>query len=179
MLLSKIYHKIFARNSSKKLIKKYRAQGAKIGDNCIIGADLRGVDICLLEIGDNVILSGEVVILRHDSSIIVSSNKKYTDILGKVKIGNNCFIGYRSIILPGVTLPNNTIVAAGSVVTKSVKKEGMIIGGNPAKIIGTVKDSFNKNVKYAVNLDDTPFNSEKRVNKIKNHKSYLERKFMD
>ena len=48
-------------------------------------------------------------------------------------IGNNCFIGNRVILLYGVTIPNNTIVAAGSVVTNSIKEPGYLLGGNPAK----------------------------------------------
>ena len=52
-----------------------------------------------------------------------------------VIIGDKCWIGMNSIILPGVELANNTIVGAGSVVTKSFKTPNSIIAGNPAKII--------------------------------------------
>ena len=53
----------------------------------------------------------------------------------KTKIKNNVFIGTNSIIMPGVVIEDNVIVAAGSIVTKSVPS-GVIIGGNPAKILG-------------------------------------------
>ena len=53
----------------------------------------------------------------------------------KVYIGKNCWIGARSVICPGVKIEEGAIVAAGSVVTKSVPKCA-IVGGNPAKIIG-------------------------------------------
>jgi acetyltransferase-like isoleucine patch superfamily enzyme len=53
----------------------------------------------------------------------------------KVYIGKNCWIGARSVICPGVKIEEGSIVAAGSVVTKSVPKCA-IVGGNPAKIIG-------------------------------------------
>ncbi|MGL4673104.1 DapH/DapD/GlmU-related protein, partial [Cetobacterium sp.] len=60
-----------------------------------------------------------------------NSGKEY----GKpVKIGNNVWIGGRSVICPGVTLGDNVVVAAGSVVTKSFPNN-CIIGGNPAKTI--------------------------------------------
>lgn len=49
-------------------------------------------------------------------------------------IGKNCFIGARSIILPGVTIGDSVIVAAGSVVTKDVPKN-CIVAGNPAVVI--------------------------------------------
>jgi len=52
----------------------------------------------------------------------------------KTNIGKNCFIGARSIILPGVSIGDHVIVGAGSVVTKDVKSN-CIIAGNPAKII--------------------------------------------
>lgn len=50
-------------------------------------------------------------------------------------MGDNCWIGMNSVVLPGVELGNRTIVGAGSVVTKSFKEGNCIIAGNPAKII--------------------------------------------
>lgn len=52
-----------------------------------------------------------------------------------VKIGDYCWIGMNSVVLPGVTLGTRTIVAAGSVVTKSFPDGFCVIGGSPAKII--------------------------------------------
>lgn len=53
-----------------------------------------------------------------------------------IVIGLDCLIGAGAIILPGVSLPDNTLVGAGSVVTKSFDQDCLIIAGNPAKIIG-------------------------------------------
>ena len=52
-----------------------------------------------------------------------------------VIIGERCWIGMNSIILPGTTLGPHTVVGAGSVVTKSFEEGNCIIAGNPAKII--------------------------------------------
>ncbi len=57
-----------------------------------------------------------------------------------IQIGNNCWIGMNSIILPGVKLGNRTMVGAGSVVTKSFEEGNCIIAGNPAKIIKYLLD---------------------------------------
>lgn len=52
-----------------------------------------------------------------------------------VIIGNNCWIGMNSVVLPGVELKDNTIVAAGAVVNKSFDEGNIIIGGVPARIL--------------------------------------------
>lgn len=52
------------------------------------------------------------------------------------RIGQNCFIGGRALILPGVEIGDSCIVGAGSVVTRSVPKNS-IVAGNPAKVIYT------------------------------------------
>lgn len=71
------------------------------------------------------------------------------DIFGKIIIGDWVYIGSGSLIMPGVT-GNNVLVAAGSVVTKSVPP-GMIVAGNPARIIGCVDDYIKRNMPYNLN----------------------------
>lgn len=71
---------------------------------------------------------------------IITSNHDFYDLAkhmdGKdVIIGNKCWIGMNSMILPGVKLGDNTIVGAGSVVTKSFPEGNVVIAGNPAKVI--------------------------------------------
>jgi len=61
------------------------------------------------------------------------------DTFGKIKVGNNVYVGQDSIILPGVTIEDNVIIGAGSVVTKSVPS-GHIVAGNPARIVSTIED---------------------------------------
>lgn len=71
------------------------------------------------------------------------------NLYGKIKIGDNCFIGERSTLLYGVTLANNIIVASGSVVVDSFSSERIIIGGNPARVIGNWDSFFEKSKKMA------------------------------
>lgn len=78
-------------------------------------------------IGENTSITGGVGILCHDAC---------RNITADVKIGNNCFIGTFALILPGVTIGDEVIVGAGSVVTKDVPSN-CIVAGNPAKIIKT------------------------------------------
>ena len=136
---------------SDALIRYYKKRGMKIGKNPRIFSDLNVSEPYLVEIGDNVTMSSDVEIITHDNSIIKCLDGK-TDVFGKVVIGNNCFIGARSVIMYGVELADNTIVAAGSVVTKSVTEKGKIIGGNPAKIIGDTEVFANKYKDYALDM---------------------------
>lgn len=104
-----------------------------IGHNCNIShrAVLDRANPKGIHIGNDTRIMLDVWIVAHDYS-----RGKEADIWCKTTIGNNCIIGGRSIILPGVTLGNHVFVAAGSVVTKSFPSNCMI-GGNPAKIIRT------------------------------------------
>ena len=68
--------------------------------------------------------------LKENSYLV---NLKQEDI----SIGDNCFLGQNSTIMYGCTLANNIIVASGSVVCNSFGEENIIIGGNPARKIGT------------------------------------------
>lgn len=82
-----------------------------------------------VHIGDGTYIAFDAVILAHDMSRLIHQD---------VYIGKNCFIGARSIILPGVTIGDQVVVAAGSVVTKDVP-DNSLVGGNPASLIKKVK----------------------------------------
>ncbi|MEO7106193.1 MAG: DapH/DapD/GlmU-related protein, partial [Rhodoferax sp.] len=64
---------------------------------------------------------------------------KKLDSVGKIDICDNSFIGHGAIVMPGVTIGPNSIVSAGTVVTKDVPP-GMIVGGVPGKVIGTTEE---------------------------------------
>jgi len=91
-----------------------------IGERCVIGADVIIADTDFHSLDP--IERGSI----HDSNQAINKS---------VDIGNDVFIGGRSIILKGVTLGDNVVVGAGSVVTKSFD-ENSIVAGNPAKKIG-------------------------------------------
>lgn len=144
----KILSKIFGH---KLIINYYRKLGMSIGENSHIFSRLVSSEPFLISIGNNVTISVGVSLLTHDASIgPIAGRNVFSDIVGPISIGNNCFIGANTIILPGVSIPDNSIVAAGSVVTKTitspsdVANEGIIIGGNPATYICQTTDFINK-----------------------------------
>lgn len=107
-----------------------------IGDNVSIN---RG---CILHAGGEICIGNDVLI--GPEVIIYSQNHKYEDSSvnirmqgyekSKVVIGNNIWIGARTIILPGVTIGNNVVIAAGTVVTKDIDCNS-VFAGVPAKKI--------------------------------------------
>ena len=123
-----------------------------IGDNCCIYSDISTPESYLVSIGNNVTVSNDVQLLTHDNSIDRLCLEK-CDIFGEIKIGNNCFVGAHTTILPGVTLGDFVVVGAGSVVTKSFP-DGVIIAGNPAKQIGTVDAFLDKYLEVAFGPED-------------------------
>jgi maltose O-acetyltransferase len=84
-----------------------------------------------IQIGDDVGIAANVIILAHDGSM-----KRYLNYtrIGKVVIGNRVFIGAGSIILPGVTIGNDVVIGAGSIVSRDIP-DNSVASGNPAKVV--------------------------------------------
>lgn len=112
-----------------------RDLGVTVGKNCRFYGVRWGSEPFLIEIGDNVLLSSGVHFVNHDSGVYVFRHevKDIVNNYGKIRIGDNCFIGTDAIILPNVQLGKNCIVAAGAVVADSFTDDCVIMG-NPAKV---------------------------------------------
>jgi acetyltransferase-like isoleucine patch superfamily enzyme len=121
-----------------------RFLGVVIGENCRIITTKWGTEPFLISIGNNVTITDGVRFLTHDGSAwLARDNKGRRYLYAPIVVGNNVFIGVGSIILPGVEIEDNVIVAAGSVVTKSIRS-GSVVGGVPAQILGKFDDIYKK-----------------------------------
>lgn len=125
------------------------SQGAKIGENTrFISPSHCSIDpgrLDYIEIGDNCCLS-VVSILAHDYSwytLLGTYNDMLPDSGGRVKIGNNCFIGYQSLILKGTSIGDNVIIGARSVVKGDIPSN-TVWAGVPAKQICTIEEFYKK-----------------------------------
>ena len=113
-----------------------RSLGVTVGEGCRIYSMDVASERWLVSIGDRVTVSVGVQFITHDGTgwlVRDTSGRRYR--YAPIAVGDDCFIGARSILMPGVVIGDNVIVAAGSVVTKSAPA-GSIIGGNPARVIG-------------------------------------------
>lgn len=147
----------------RESLQKSISKGLKIGKGCSLvppGPDF-GSEPYLIEIGDNTTVSFDVAFVTHDAGTRVlrnlakpGSKEKETVIYGKIKIGNNCFIGCRSTILPGVTIGDNTIIGAGSIVNRDIPANS-VAAGVPCKVICSLeeyKEKHKEDFLYMVNL---------------------------
>lgn len=88
-------------------------------------------------------------IFTHSGGQVVRHIDPTFDAFGKVVIGDYVYIGAEALIMPGVTIGDHALIAAGSVVTKSVPS-GIVVAGNPARPICTIEEFYARNKKYNV-----------------------------
>lgn len=79
--------------------------------------------------------------------------------------------------MPGVRIENNVLIAAGSVVTKSIPK-GMVVGGNPARIICSIEDYYKKNLPYNTNSKSLSTKDKKALLTSLNDNKFIQKNFM-
>ena len=126
---------------SSKLMrpKLLKMIGIKIGKNAHIGANVTfdTLDYRLFDIGDNVTITMNSVLLTHYPQISIDGHMRW--LTDKLTIGNNVFIGANSVIVKPVTIGSNVVIAAGSIVTKDIPSN-CLVGGVPAKVIKEFKE---------------------------------------
>ena len=118
----------------------YTAGGDEIhiGRNVFINQNCTFYDLGGLHISDDVTIGPNVSIIT--TSHALEPSKRHTTIIGKpIVIERNVWVATGAIIVGGVTVGENSVVAAGSVVTKNVPPN-TLVGGNPARVIRSICD---------------------------------------
>jgi acetyltransferase-like isoleucine patch superfamily enzyme len=124
-----------------------RSIGVRMGENVHfygMNAGMFGTEPWLITLGNNVYITADCQFITHDGgTLILRREVPDLELTSPICIGNDVYIGMRSIILPGVKIGNRCIIAAGSVVTRSIP-DNSVAGGVPARVIKSTDQYLEK-----------------------------------
>lgn len=106
----------------------------RLGNYVYANFNLTLVDDGNIDIGDNVMFAPNVTVITATHPVLPSLREKGLQFNVDVKICSNVWIGAGAIIMPGITVGENSVVGAGSVVTKDVPPNTVVVG-NPARVL--------------------------------------------
>ncbi|WP_309367378.1 acyltransferase [Sphingobacterium sp.] len=139
-----------------------RKSGVTIGKNCWIATRNFGSEPYLITIGDHVQITDGVKFFTHGGAWIFRDRYPTLDTFGKIVIGNNVYIGNNVLIMPGVTIGDNVVIAAGAVVTKSFP-DNVVIGSNPAKVIGSTQHLLDRMLEKDMGVKGLTYDEKRKV----------------
>ena len=176
MFISKILK--LCKNVFLTLEQQARQAGVQMGENNFIASKFWSSEGYLISIGNNCAITAGVKIYTHGGARVIRDKYPKFDCFGKVTIGDYVYLGNNSLIMPGVIIRSNVLVAAGSVVTKSVPSN-VVIGGNPAKILCSIDDYISNNLQYNTNSKGMSYEEKKTLLLNLPQNKFIEKKYME
>ena len=110
------------------------------GDNLFMNFNCVILDVCRVDIGDSVFLAPGVHVYTAEHPIDAAARTSGVEMGRPVRIGNRVWLGGGAIILPGVTIGDDTVIGAGSVVTRDIPA-GVVAAGNPCRVLRRIAES--------------------------------------
>jgi hypothetical protein len=108
------------------------------GKNVYVNYNLTAVDDTHIYVGDNTMIAPNVILASAAHPLDPEERRKGYQYNQPVHIGKNCWLGAGVIVVPGVSIGDDTVIGAGSVVTKDIPS-GVVAVGNPCRVIKEVK----------------------------------------
>lgn len=126
----------------------FARRGAHLGTGVeFIGSNIHtlGSEPYLVTIGAGTTISEAVLFVTHDGGLrVVRKEHPEAQRFAPIRVGANCFVGARSIVMPGVTIGDNTVIGAGSIVASDIPA-GVVAAGAPARVLKTVEEYWDAN----------------------------------
>lgn len=135
--------------------------GVKVGDHCLISTRYWSSEPYLISIGNHVQVTDNVSFHTHGGGQAIRQAHPDFDCFGKIRIDDYAYIGAWSHIMAGCTIGEGALVAAGSVVTKSVPPH-TVVGGNPARYICTTEEYYERNKQYDLGIKRKKMTNDER-----------------
>ncbi|WP_210444461.1 sugar O-acetyltransferase, partial [Vibrio crassostreae] len=110
-----------------------------LGNNVYVNFNLTLVDDTDVFIGDNVMIAPNVTIATGTHPISPELRLKAAQFNVPVRIGNNVWLGAHTVVLPGVTIGENSVIGAGSIVTKDIPANVVAVG-NPCRVVREINE---------------------------------------
>lgn len=132
------------------LEKQAREAGVTMGSNNYIASRFWSTEPYLIKIGSYCQLTEDSRIYTHGGAQVTRKMYPNFDVFGKVVLGDRVYVGNGAKIMPGVTIGDQVLIAAGSVVTKSIPSN-VVVAGNPARYICTLDEYIERNLAYNTN----------------------------
>ena len=134
-------------------VEELRALGVRIGSGCRVYVDCDfGSEPYLVTIGDHVTLTRGVRFATHDGGVWVFREEfPDIDVFAPIRVGNNVFIGYGAILLPGTVIGDDCVIGAGAVVTGLIPPRS-VAAGVPARVVKSLADYRAKAMAGAVHI---------------------------
>lgn len=111
----------------------------EIGENFYSNMNLVILDGAKVTIGNNVFIAPNVGIYTAGHPLDMGQRTQGLEYAYPINIGNNVWIGAHTAILPGVTIGDNSVIGAGSIVTKNIPADSLAVG-NPCKVIRAITE---------------------------------------
>lgn len=156
--------------SKKSPIGYARSLGVKLGSNLrfyIMKPHLFSTEPWLISVGNSVHIMVDCSFITHDGGTFIPRDQvPDLELTAPINIGNNVYLGIRSIIMPGVSIGNNVIIDDGSIVTKDFP-DNTIAVRVPARVIKTLEDYLKKASANSLKLGH--LKGEEKATMFKNH----------
>ena len=110
-----------------------------VGENFYANHNLVILDCAKVEFGDNVFIGPNCSFYTAGHPLDAKQRNEGLEYAHPIKVGNNVWLGGNVVVLPGVSIGNNSVIGAGSVVTKDIP-ENVVAVGNPCKIVKNIPE---------------------------------------